>query len=88
MDKKYMEKEKVSNSLRATLKKVPNLKTPRHDGIHGYWFKKFTSIHDRIAIKMNRLLLEIGITEWLTKGKTTLIQKGGEQEIYYTWCLQ
>ena len=26
------------NSLRATVKKVPNWKTPGHDGIHGYWF--------------------------------------------------
>ena len=26
-------------SLGATLKKVPNRKTPGHDRIHGYWFK-------------------------------------------------
>ena len=37
--------------LRPTLKKVPNWKTSRHDGIYGYWFKKFTSIHDRLASK-------------------------------------
>ena len=24
--------------LKATLKKVPNWKTPEHDGIHGFWF--------------------------------------------------
>ena len=33
--------------LKTTLKKVSNWKTPGHDGIHGFWFKKFTSIHDR-----------------------------------------
>ena len=32
------------HSLRTTLKKVPNWKTSGHDGIHGTWFKKFTSI--------------------------------------------
>ena len=63
------------NLLRATLKKVPNLKTPGHDGIHGYWFKKFTTIHDRLAIEMNRCLEETYISEWMTKGKTTLIPK-------------
>ena len=33
-------------SYRATLKKVPNWKTPDHHSIHGFLFKKFTSIHD------------------------------------------
>ena len=45
------------------------------DGIHGFWFKKFTFIHDRLAIEMNRYLQEIDIPEWITKGMTTLIQK-------------
>ena len=27
------------DSVRATLKKVPNWKTPGHDGIYRYWFK-------------------------------------------------
>ena len=36
------------NSLRATLKKIPNWKTSDHDGIHRFWFKKFTSINDRL----------------------------------------
>ena len=31
--------------LEMTLKKS-NWKTPGHDGIHGFWFKKFTSIHE------------------------------------------
>ena len=28
------------------LKKISNWKTPGHDGVHGFWFKKITSIHD------------------------------------------
>ena len=39
--------------LKKTLKKISNWKTPGHDGIHGFWFKKFTSIHDRLALEMN-----------------------------------
>ena len=35
---------------------------PGHDGIHGYWFKKFTSIYDRWATEMNRCLQETD--EW------------------------
>ena len=36
--------------------KKTNWKTPGHDGIHGFWFKKFTSIHDGLALEMNRCL--------------------------------
>ena len=43
--------------LRMTLKKQ-NWKTPGHDGINEIWFKKFTTIHDRLALVMNRCLPE------------------------------
>ena len=42
--------------LMKTLKKISNWKTPIHDGIHGFWFKKFTSIHGRLALEMKRCL--------------------------------
>ena len=61
--------------LKTTLKRISNWKTPGHDGIHGFWFKKFTSIHDRLALEMNRCLQDAQVPEWMTKGKTTLIQK-------------
>ena len=59
--------------LKTTLKKISNWKTPRHDGMHGFWFKKFTSIHDKLELEMNRCLQEAHVAEWMTKGKTTLI---------------
>ena len=61
--------------LRTTVTKISNWKTRGHDGIHGFWFKKFTSIHDRRALEMNRCLQGAHVPEWMTKGKTTLIQK-------------
>ena len=42
--------------LRTTLKRISNWKAPGHDGIHGFWFKKFISIHDRLTQEMNRCL--------------------------------
>ena len=56
-------------------KKISNWKTPGHDGIHSFWFKKFTSIHDRLALEMNNCLQRAYVPEWMTKGRTTLIQK-------------
>ena len=60
--------------LRMTLKKS-NKKMPGHDGTHGFWCKKFTTIHDRLALEMNKCLQEAHVPEWMTKGRTTLIQK-------------
>ena len=61
--------------LRTTLKRISNWKAPGHDEIHGFWFKKFTSIHDRLVLEMHRCLQDAQVSEWMTKGKTTLIQK-------------
>ena len=60
--------------LQTTLKMVSNWKTPGHDGIHGLWFKKFTSVHDRLALEMNKCLQTAHVPECMTKGRTTLIQ--------------
>ena len=81
MDKQYdksirrvQRKPKSGNTHQFTqndTKKISNWKMPGHDGIHGFWFKKFTSIHDRLALEMNRCLQRAHVPEWMTKGKTT-----------------
>ena len=47
----------------------------RYNGIHGFWFKRFTFIHDRLALQLCKCLEEANIPEWMTKRKTTPIQK-------------
>ena len=61
--------------LKATLKKLRNWKIHGLHGIHGFWFKKFTSIHDRLATEMNKCIQKTEIPKWMTKGKTNLIKK-------------
>ena len=65
------------NTHRTTQKdtKSIKLKIPGHDGIHGFWFKKISSPSTRLAIEVNRCLQDAQIPEWMTKGKTALIQK-------------
>ena len=85
MDKQYYKRTRGTwrrpqngNTHRLTqnnTKRISNWKTSGHDGIHGFWFKKFTSIHGRLALEMNRCLQGTQVPEWMTKGKTTLIQK-------------
>ena len=32
-------------------------KTSGYNGIHRFWFKKFTSIHDRLVLEINHMYL-------------------------------
>ena len=49
-------------------------------GLHGFLFEKFTNIFDRLNLKINRCFEETDISEWITKGKTTLIEKDPHQK--------
>ena len=55
-------------------KNISNCKNASHDRIDGFWFKKFTSIHSRLALDRNRCQLGAQIPDWMTKGNTALIQ--------------
>ena len=54
---------------------MSNWKTPGHKGIHRFWFKRLSSIHDRLVLEMSRLRQGADVTKWMAKGKKTLIKK-------------
>eukprot|EP00794_Sanderia_malayensis_P000828 gene828-biopygen97 len=57
-------------------RKMPNWKAPGPDGVQGFWLKKITSCHERIAIQLNSLLnKEATLPLWMTLGKIILCQK-------------
>ena len=70
--------------LKTTLKRIPNWKTPGHDGIHGFWFKKFSSIYDRLALEMNRCLQGAQISEWITKERPHWYKKTQAKKLLQT----
>ena len=53
-------------------KKISNWKSLGHND---FWFKKFTSIHDKLALGMNKCLKRAHVPELMTKGRTALIKK-------------
>ena len=57
------------DELKTTLKKYQTR-------IHGFLFKKVTSIHDKLATEMNKWIHKTEVPVSMSKGKTTLIQKG------------
>ena len=61
-------------------KKMPNWKSPGPDGVQGFWIKKFTTLHKRIADQMDDMINNrVEIPKWMTIGKTVLIQKDGSK---------
>ena len=61
-------------------KKMPNWKSPGPDGVQGFWIKKFTTLHKRIADQMDNMINNrVEIPKWITIGKTVLIQKDGSK---------
>ena len=62
--------------IKAQCKKIPNWKAPGPDGVQGYWIKKLTTLHDRIASQMNDMINNgVAVPNWMTYGKTYLCQK-------------
>ena len=57
-------------------KKIPNLKAPGLDGVHGYLIKKITSCHQRIAEQLDEILNDKAeLPQWMTCGRTVLCLK-------------
>ena len=61
--------------VKEQLRKVPNWKAPGPDCVQGYWLKNFKSLHERIAQQLQGCVLQKDVPEWMTTGRTALIQK-------------
>ena len=64
-------KEDVTMQLR----KMPNWKAPRLQGILGFWLMRFTSQHQRLTEEFNENIYSLSISSWLVRSRTVLIQK-------------
>ena len=60
-------KAEIHIDLLKTTLKIWNWKTLVNKSIHDFCFKKFTSIHDRQALEMNRCSQGAYVPEWMTK---------------------
>ena len=57
-------------------RKIPNWKAPGRDGVQGYWIKKLSSMHARIANQLNEIISGANmLPEWMVYGRTVLCQK-------------
>ena len=63
------------SDVKKVISGMKNWKAPGPDGVRGFWFKRFTSIHDSLAIALNNCVKEGRVPGWMVKGRTVLIQK-------------
>ena len=59
----------------AGVRRMPCWKAPGPEGVRGFWFKKFTNLHQSIARRLQECLDSGNVPEWMVKGRTVLIQK-------------
>ena len=64
------------------MRKMPIWKTPGPDNVQGYWLKNSTPLHDKLMVYLLDCLDSGVVPDWLTKGRTVLIQKDKGQGEY------
>ena len=65
----------TKESLKKILGRMLNWKSPGPDLVHGFWLRNFSSLHGRERSKLKECLNSGFVPSWLTKGRTTLLQK-------------
>ena len=61
--------------VKAGVRRMTNWKAPGPDGIQGFWFKKFSSLHGRMATGLQECLDQGRVPKWMTLGRTSLFMK-------------
>ena len=61
--------------IKGQVRSMPKWKGPGPDGIHGYWLRSFTTIHEKLASTLDDCVSLCQIPEWLVVGRTILILK-------------
>jgi hypothetical protein len=65
----------TTEDVAAGVRRMSNWKAPGPDGVRGFWFKKFSCLHQAMAKGLQGCLDEGNVPEWMVKGRTVLIQK-------------
>jgi hypothetical protein len=62
--------------IKSQCKRIPNWKTAGLDGVQGFWIKRLSSCHERIAEQLNEIVSgDVELPEWMTCGRTFLCLK-------------
>ena len=63
------------DDVKGGIRRMTNWKAPGPDGVQGFWFKKFTNVHGRIADQLQDCVVKGDVPVWMTLGRTNLFMK-------------
>ena len=61
--------------VKAGIRRMTCWKAAGPDGVRGFWFKKFSNLHQQLTDGLQECLTNGDVPEWMVKGRTVLIQK-------------
>ena len=65
----------IKDKKMRVMRKIPNWQDPGPDNVRGYWLKNLTPLHGKLVEYLLECLDSGVVPDWLTKGRTVLIQK-------------
>ncbi len=65
--------------VKGGIRRMSNWKAPGPDGVQGFWFKKFTNVHQVLTDKLQECVAKGEVPEWMTSGRTNLFMKDAEK---------
>ena len=66
---------------------MPNWKSPGPDLIQGFWLKNFSRLPERVRLQLKECLDSGFVSSWLTRGRTSLLQKDKSKGNVAIWKL-
>ena len=73
--KKQEDIEIGEEDVKVGIRKMADWKAPGPDGVRGFWFKKFQTLHKALTSSLQECLKSGVVPEWMIKRRTVLIQK-------------
>ena len=61
------------------LRKILNWKAPGPDGFHGFWLKKFISLHQEMVKHLDNCIQTGDVPNWMVESCTVFIQKDAKK---------
>ena len=65
----------TTGSLKNTLDRMPNWKSPGPDLVQGFQLKNSSSLRERVKLQLKECLDSGFVPSWLTRGRTSLLEK-------------
>jgi hypothetical protein len=61
--------------VKKQIKSMPKWKGPGPDGLHGFWIKSFSIVHESLSNSLSECINSCEIPSWMVEGRTILVMK-------------